>query len=270
MNAMANPYALTDRVAVVTGAARGIGKAIVETFLEADARHVVAVDVLEDELQALAERHERVTAARLDVTDEQGWTDLASTTATTHGRLDILVNNAGILLIGLLQDTDTKAFRRLLDVNVVGTFLGIRAAVPHMQATGGGAIVNLSSVSGVAPNNATGAYGASKFAVRALTRSAAMELGPSGIRVNSVHPGGVDTPMTNPLGLASEEIDKRYGYVPMQRACRPHEVARAILYLASEAGSFCNGTELVVDGGMIAGQFLAGLPGQLKPPETSG
>lgn len=261
---MPNPYALTDRVAIVTGAARGIGKAIVETFLESDARHIVAVDILEDELGKLAADHDRVTAAHLDVTDESGWRELASATAEAQGGVDILVNNAGMLLFGLLEDADPDAFRRLLDVNVVGPFLGIRATAPHMRRNGRGAIINISSVSGMVPNNATGAYGASKFAVRGLTRTAAMELGPRGIRVNSVHPGGVDTPMTNPFGLPREEIDTRYhDFVPMQRVCRPHEVARGVLYLVSEAASFCNGTELVIDGGMVAGQFLAGMPGDL-------
>ncbi len=268
---MPDPYALTEQVAIVTGAARGIGKAIVETLLEADARHVVAVDILDEEIERLAAGQDRVTAAHLDVTDEVGWAELLSTTVEAEGGVDILVNNAGMLLIGLLEDTKPDAFRRLLDVNVVGPFLGIRAAAPYMTKAGSGAIVNISSVSGVAPNNSVGAYGASKFAVRGLTRTAAMELGPRGVRVNSVHPGGVDTPMTNPFNLPREEIDVRYhAFVPMQRACRPHEVARGVLYLASEAASFCNGTELVIDGGMIAGQFLAGMPGELVAPDRSG
>lgn len=264
---MSNPYALTDRVAIVTGAARGIGKAIVGAFLESDIRRVVAVDLLEEELEALAAEDDRITAARLDVTDEAAWGEVVSATAAAHDRVDILVNNAGMLLVGLLEDTDPDAFRRLLDVNVVGTFLGMRAVTPYMKRRRRGAIVNISSVSGIAPNNSTGAYGASKFAVRGLTRTAAMELGPHGIRVNSVHPGGVNTLMTNPFAAPTEEIDKRYHtLVPMQRVCRPHEVARGVLYLASDAGSFCNGTELAIDGGMIAGQFLDGMPGELVPP----
>ena len=266
---MSNPYALTDRIAIVTGAARGIGKAIVEAFLDADARHVVAVDILEEELGKLA-GDERVTAAGLDVTDEDGWRELASATAASHDRIDVLVNNAGMLLFGLLEDTDPDAFRRLLDVNVVGPFLGMRSVFPYMKQGGRGVIVNISSVSGMYPNNFTGAYGASKFAVRGLSRTGAMEFGPQGIRVNSVHPGGVDTPMTNPFGLPREEIDTRYhNLVPMQRVCRPYEVARAVLYLASDAGSFCNGAELAVDGGMVAGQYLPGMPGELVPPDAT-
>lgn len=259
---MSNPYLLSGRVAIVTGAARGIGKAVVEAFVEADAAHVVAADVLQEELNELAEAHARVTAARHDVTDQEGWRKLAADTVAAHGGLDILINNAGILVFNLLEDTPFDEFRRLMDVNVNGVFLGIQAAAVHMKK-GGGVIINTSSVSGVVPNNATGAYGASKFAVRGLTRSAALELGPHGIRVNSVHPGGVNTPMTNPFGQPQEVIDKNYSFVPLQRGCRPEEIARGVLFLASDAGSYCNGAELVMDGGMIAGQYLPGMPGSL-------
>ena len=258
---MKNPYLLTDRVAIVTGAARGIGKAIVEVFLEADIRHLVAADILEEELNALAAAHDRVEAAVLDVTDAAGWRRLADATAAAQGSLDILANNAGILVFGLLQDTSPEDFRRLLEVNVVGALLGMQAVAPHMQRTGRGAIVNTSSVSGISPNNATGAYAASKFAVRGLTRSAALELGPGGIRVNSIHPGGVNTPMTNPFNRPREEIDGDYKFVPLPRACAPDEVARGVLYLASDAASYCNGVELVIDGGMIAGHYFPNLPG---------
>jgi len=258
---MSNPFLLTDRVAIVTGAARGIGKAIVETFIDADVRHVVAADVLEEELDALAAAHDRVTGKPLDITDEAGWRTLVAQTIDTHGSVDILVNNAGVLVFGLLEETSPEDFRRLLEVNVFGTFLGMQAVTPHMKSQGRGVIINTSSVSGIAPNNATGAYGASKFAVRGLTRSAALELGPHGIRVNSVHPGGVNTPMTNPLGQPKDEVDARYTFVPMQRGSEPDEIANGVLYLASDAASYCNGTELVIDGGMIAGQYLPGMPG---------
>ena len=260
---MPAPFLLTDRIAIVTGAARGIGKAIVETFLEAEIGHVVAVDLLEEELNELAKAHSRVSAAVLDVTDEEGWRKLADATVEAQGGLDILINNAGILVFSLLEDTAPEDFRRLLDVNVNGVFLGIRTAVPHMKKRGGGVIINTSSTSGLAPNNATGAYGASKFAVRGLTRSAALELGPHGIRVNSIHPGGVNTPMTNPFGQPQDVIDQNYGFVPLQRGCRPNEIANGVLYLASDAGAYCNGAELVIDGGMTAGQYLPGMPGSL-------
>ena len=260
---MSDLYKLTEQVAIVTGAARGIGKAIVEAFLAADIRHLVAADVLEKELAELAEVDDRVSAAVLDVSDAAGWEKLTADTVAAQGRLDILVNNAGILVFGLLEDTAPDDFRRLLEVNVMGPFLGTRAAVPHMKKAGRGVIVNTASVSGLMPNNATGAYGASKFAVRGLTRSAAMELGPYGIRVNSVHPGGVRTPMTNPFQQTKEEVNARYTWVPLQRGCEAEEIAQGVLFLASDAGGYCTGTELVIDGGMIAGQFLPGMPGAL-------
>ena len=260
---MSNPYSLSGRTAVVTGAAQGIGKAIVEAFLEAGARHVVAADIQEEPLKALAAQHDRVSAAVLDVTDEAGWRALAGETVAAQGGLDILVNNAGILVFGLLEDLPPDDFRRVLEVNVTGVFLGIRAVAKIMKGAGRGAIVNTSSASGISPNNATGAYAASKFALRGLTRSAAMELGPSGVRVNSVHPGGVNTPMTNPFNISDEEFDGRHKFVPMQRGSRPGEIAQGVLYLASDAGSYCNGTELIIDGGMIAGHYFQGLPGAI-------
>lgn len=258
---MSNPYSLSGRTAIVTGAAQGIGKAIVEAFVEAGAGHVVAADIQEEPLQALAAEHDCVRAATLDVTDEAGWQALVAQTAAAQGSVDILVNNAGILVFGLLEDVPVEDFRRLLEINVTGVLLGIQAVAKIMKDTGRGAIVNTSSVSGMSPNNATGAYAASKFALRGLTRSAAMELGPFGVRVNSVHPGGVNTPMTNPFGTTEEEFDRGYQFVPMQRGCRPGEIAQGVLYLASDAGSYCNGTELVIDGGIIAGHYFPGLPG---------
>ena len=261
---MPNPYSLSGRTAIVTGAAQGIGKAIVEAFVEADAQHVVAADIKEEPLQAFAAEHDQVSAAPLDVADEAGWQALVARTVDAQGGVDILVNNAGILVFGLLEDVPVADFRRLLEVNVTGVLLGIQAVAKIMKEAGRGAIVNTSSVSGIVPNNATGAYAASKFAVRGLTRSAAMELGPFGVRVNSVHPGGVNTPMTNPFNNPEEEFDGGYQFVPMLRGCRPGEIAQGVLYLASDAGSYCTGTELVIDGGMIAGLYFEGLPGSLK------
>jgi len=130
-----------------------------------------------------------------------------------------------------------------------------------MKKAGYGAIVNFSSTAAILPNNATGVYGASKYALRGLTRSGALELGPFGIRVNSIHPGGVNTPMTNPDNSPVEEVNQRYQFVPQQRGCEPSEIAASVRFLASEHGSYCNGTELVVDGGMTAGLYFPNLPG---------
>ena len=196
-----------------------------------------------------------------DITDAGGWETLVSQTLSTQDRLDILVNNAGILIFGTLEETDPKDFKRMLEVNVLGAFLGMQAVLPPMKQAKQGAIVNISSVSGVVPSNFIGAYAASKFAVRGLTRAAALEFGLEGIRVNSVHPGGVNTLMTNPTNLDRKEIDAIYHFVPLQRSSQPEEIARGVTYLASDAAAYCNGTELIIDGGMAAGLYFPGLPG---------
>lgn len=258
---MTSTELLGGRTAIVTGAARGIGASVAATFANAGAR-VIATDVLEDQLEATtAELGTSVSAAVLDVADESGWQRIVGDALSETGRIDILVNNAGILAFSPLEDTDPALFRRLLDINVMGSFLGLRAVVPAMKKAGSGSIVNLSSSSAVLPHNATGAYAATKFAIRGLTRTAALELGPHGIRVNCVLPGGVNTPMTNPDNVPAEELAARFRFVPQQRGSEPEEIAAAILFLASDQGSYCNGSELVVDGGMTAGLYVPGMPG---------
>lgn len=258
-------FSLAEKVALVTGAARGIGRAITEAFLAADAQHVVCVDLLEDAL-AQIEQSDRLSTAVLDVTDEAGWKSLVEVTLERHGQIDVLVNNAGILSYGTIADTDPVDFRRVLDVNVTGVFLGMHTVAPHMKARQSGSIVNTSSCSGIVPSNFIGGYAASKFAVRGLTRAAALELGLHGIRVNSIHPGGVNTPMTNPMGDSQEEMDKRLQGVPMQRYAKPAEIARGVVYLSSDAASYCTGTELQIDGGMTAGIYFDNLPGSPQNP----
>ena len=259
---MLHPHSLQERVAVVTGAARGIGRAIVSEFIQAEVQHVVCADLLADELADLQrEFGDRVTTLVHDITDAEGWQALVSQTLSAHGRLDILVNNAGILIFGTLEETAPEDFKRLMEVNVFGAFLGMQAVLPPMKQAKQGAIVNISSVSGVVPSNFVGAYSASKFAVRGLTRVAALEFGLDGIRVNSVHPGGVNTLMTNPMNVDRKEIDAIYNFVPLQRSSQPEEIARGVTYLASDAAAYCNGTELIIDGGMAAGLYFPGLPG---------
>jgi 3alpha(or 20beta)-hydroxysteroid dehydrogenase len=152
-------------------------------------------------------------------------------------------------------------FERVLGVNLVGAFLGIKTVAPHMIARGKGSIVNVSSVDGMKGSNGLAAYGASKWGVRGLTRVAAMELGYKGVRVNSIHPGGVDTVMTNPMGQSRVEVDQRFKMVPLQRVGAPEEVARTTLFLASDESSYVCGAEIAVDGGMLAGQYYFGYPG---------
>lgn len=252
---------LDGQTAIVTGAARGIGAAVVAALADEGAR-VVATDVLQDELQQTADSFDNaVTAATLDVADEQRWHEVVDETIASSGRIDILVNNAGILAFSTIEDTDPTLFRRIVEINLTGSFLGMHAVIPAMKEAGSGAIVNLSSSSALLPHNATGAYAASKSGIRGMTRAAALELGPLGIRVNCVLPGGVNTPMTNPKGLSSKELAARFRFVPQQRGCEPDEIAAAVLYLASAQGSYCNGTELVVDGGLTAGNYIRGMPG---------
>ena len=265
MDTATSPYALTGKVAVVTGAARGIGRAIAQAFVAADAQHVVCADILEDALAEI-EQTPRLSTAVLDVTDEAAWRAVVAATLETQGHIDVLVNNAGILAYGTMADMSPADFRRVLDVNVMGVLLGMQAVIPHMKANGRGSIINTSSASGMLPSNFVGGYAASKYAVRGLTRAAAMELGLHGIRVNSVHPGGVNTQMTNPLGRTQEELDEGYAFASLQRASTPDEIAHGVTYLASDAASYCSGTELVIDGGMTTGLYFSGLPGSPENP----
>jgi 3alpha(or 20beta)-hydroxysteroid dehydrogenase len=249
-------------VAIITGAARGMGAATARLFAAEGARVVIA-DVLEAEGAALA--GELGAAARFhrhDVADEDSWAVLVAETAAHFGGLDILVNNAGVLLMRGLLDTTRPEFERVLAVNLLGTFLGIKAAAPRMIARGGGAIVNISSVDGMKGSNATAAYSASKWGVRGLTKVAAMELAHRGVRVNSIHPGGIRTPMTLRAGAEAEAaLKKFYRGVPLGRIGQPEEVARVTLFLASDEASYVCGAEIVVDGGMIIGPYYMSQPG---------
>ncbi|TMM46947.1 SDR family NAD(P)-dependent oxidoreductase [Colwellia ponticola] len=258
---MKNSVTLDHKVAIVTGAARGIGKAICQVFVDAGMT-VIATDILTQELNEMAlALGKAVTPVTHDVTDQKQWQALVDMTLSKHGNIDILVNNAGILLFSTLETTDVEKFRQLIDINLTGTFLGLHSVIPSMKKAGSGAIVNISSASSILPNNGTSAYAASKYAVRGLTRTAALELGPFGIRVNSVHPGAVNTPMTNPQGLSGDALNSRFTFIPQQRGCEPEEVANMVQFLISEKASYCNGAEMVIDGGLTAGQYYYGVPG---------
>jgi len=179
----------------------------------------------------------------------------------------VLVNNAGVLLMRGLLDTSREDFERVLGVNLLGTFLGIRSAAPHLIERGGGAIVNISSVDGMKGSNSTSAYSASKWGVRGLTKVAAMELGHRGVRVNSVHPGGINTAMTSRAGADIQAATQRYfkATVPLGRMGEPEEVAPIILFLASDEASYVCGAEITVDGGMVIGPYYPGQPGAPAP-----
>jgi 3alpha(or 20beta)-hydroxysteroid dehydrogenase len=253
---------LAGKVAIVTGAARGIGAATAEMFARQGANVVVA-DKRHDLGEATAQRiakhaaDEGAGAARfvpLDVTSEDDWRVALARTVEEFGGVDVLVNNAGIIRVAPLLDCDLATFRAVVDTNLVGAFLGMRAVAGPMTARGGGSIVNFSSPQGVEGRYGMPAYTASKFAVRGLTKTAAMELGPLGIRVNTVVPGPTRTAMTARKGWQDADYDAAYGGYPLGRMAVPEEIAAVCLFLASDDASFCTGADFVADGGVTAGK----------------
>ena len=242
---------LDGKVAIITGGARGQGAAEGRLFAAEGAR-VVLADVLDDEGRAVAD--EIGDAARyvhLDVTDEARWQAAVEAAEAAFGPVTVLVNNAGILHFRTLDKTTLEDFDRVLRVNVHGVFLGMKAVTPSMVRAGGGSIVNISSTAGLQGLPHLGAYVASKWAVRGLTKTAAIDLGTRGIRVNSVHPGGIDTPM-----IAGTSGDAPfYKRLPVPRMGSADEAARAVLFLASDDASYISGAELAVDGGATCGDL---------------
>ncbi len=243
---------LDGKVALITGAARGMGAATARLFA-AEGALVVLGDVLADVKDVAVELgEERALAVTLDVTDEQAWRDAVAAAEERFGRLDILVNNAGVLLMDELGKTTSDTYRKVNDVNAFGCFLGMRECQPALTRAGGGSIVNLSSVEGLGGNRFLVAYTGSKFAVRGMTKAAAIELAADGIRVNSVHPGGIDTPMVRHFIPNDKDMAWMGRQVPMARPGLPEEVAQAVAFLASDAASYITGAELAVDGGATA------------------
>ncbi|HKD69561.1 MAG TPA: glucose 1-dehydrogenase [Candidatus Binataceae bacterium] len=252
---------LQDKVAIVTGGARGMGEATSRIFA-AEGAQVIIADVLDREGEKLArELGDAAQFQHHDVTDEESWRGLVAETKRRWGRIDVLVNNAGVVLFRTLLDTEKSEFEKVLGINLVGTFLGIKSVAPAMIAHKKGSIINISSVDGMKGCNALGAYAASKWGVRGLTKVAAMELGFQGIRVNSIHPGGINTSMGNPAGSSIAEANQAYTGQPIQRIGGPEEVARTTLFLASDDASYICGAEIAVDGGMTIGRYQEMLPG---------
>jgi 3alpha(or 20beta)-hydroxysteroid dehydrogenase len=249
---------LEGKVAVISGAARGMGKAEALLFAEEGAR-VVVCDFRDDEGKAVAESiGASARYQHLDVTREEDWAAAVAETEAAFGRLDVLVNNAGIGDGAPLAEMTLESYRRVTEVNQTGVFLGMRAVVEPMTRAGRGSIVNISSIDGMIGMELCLAYVASKWAVRGMTKTAARELGPRGIRVNSIHPGFIHT------HLAVEEESQLAGVhalldahtarlAPMGRAGKPEEIARLALFLASEESSYSTGSEFIADGGLISG-----------------
>lgn len=249
---------LDGKVALISGGARGQGEAEVRLFA-AEGAKVVFGDVLHDEGEAVvADVGPNAHYIPLDVTDPGAWQKAVDETISLYGPPNVLVNNAGILLFGVsMVDTSLDDYMRVINVNQVGVFLGMKHTVPAMIEAGGGSIVNISSTNGIAGYGGTVAYTASKFAVRGMTKNAALELGQHGIRVNSIHPGGVDTAMTAPdtLGdaISDEDREATFAMLPLGRVGQPEEIARLAVYLASDESSYSTGAEFIADGGMLAG-----------------
>jgi 3alpha(or 20beta)-hydroxysteroid dehydrogenase len=250
---------LDGKVAIVTGAARGTGAGIVAAFAREGAR-IVACDVLDDRGTEVAGAH-GATYRHLDVTDEAGWSALVEEVRAEHGGLDILVNNAAVLHLQTLVDTTRADFERLLQVNTIGPFLATKACVPLLIERGGGSIVNVGSVDSISGTPCTAAYTSSKFALRGLTKVTALEHGKHGVRCNIVCPGGGNPEMVMEAfsrtgaalpGAAAPGPPDR----PIARRGTAEDFAMAVVYFASDESSFCSGTELVIDGGHHAGQFL--------------
>jgi 3alpha(or 20beta)-hydroxysteroid dehydrogenase len=245
---------MIDKVVLISGAARGIGAAIA-TRLHGEGAKVVLGDLLDDEGGATAERiGSGAIYVHLDVTSREDWEAAVNTAVETFGGFHILVNNAGIVNFAPIEDYTREQWDAVIAVNLTGTFNGIKASVPFLKQGRGGAIINISSIAGIRGYEGIAGYSASKFGVRGLTKSAAVDLGRYGIRVNSVHPGVITTPMTEGLPLDMSRT-------PLNRVGHPGEVADLVLYLASDESQFVTGAEFVIDGGDTAGT--------VTPPKTS-
>lgn len=253
---MNGAHRLQDRIALVTGAGSGIGEACARLFARHGARVIVS-DFRPDAGRAVArDIGERAMFRELDVRSLEGWDTLVTEAIRDFGGLDILVNNAGTGTGGGIERETPDEHRRVLDVNVTGVWAGIRAAVAAFDARGGGSIVNISSIDGLVGVEGLSTYVASKFAVTGLTRSLALELGPRNIRVNSVHPGIIETPMVaRNTGKSMQRLRNAIARQPIPRMGRPEEIADAALFFASDESSYCTGASLVVDGGHIAGPY---------------
>lgn len=242
---------LAGKVAIITGGSRGQGAAHAKRFISEGAK-VMITDILEEEGKALAEElGENARFMVHDVRKEDRWKEVVAETEAAFGPVNILINNAGIVAMNEIENQTEEEYRRVIDINQVSVFLGMKSVISSMKKTEGGSIVNISSINGLRGAPGTSAYDSSKFAVRGMTKSAAMEFAKYGIRVNSVHPGAIDTPMIA-FEDAKEQIDMLIQTIPLQRVGDPDEVSKLIVYLASDDSSYCTGSEFVIDGGVTA------------------
>ena len=251
---------LDGKVALVTGAARGLGAATVR-LMAAEGARVVFGDVLREEGEALAaEIGDAAAFMPMDVTKQSDW-DAAIALAEGFGPLNVLVNNAAVVHMAALTETTDEDYLRVFKINQFGTFLGIRSVVDPMKAAGSGSIINVSSIDGLHSAAGLSAYSSTKWAVRGLTKNAAIELGQYGIRVNSVHPGGMYTVMGGAERMSIEELNENtYSRFPIPRVGHAEEVAQVILFLATDEASYSTGSEFVADGGWFTGMRNPNMP----------
>ena len=250
---------LDGKVALITGGSRGQGAAEGALFV-AEGGRVVLADVRDELGEALAaELGEAAVYQHLDVRSEADWEAAVATAVERFGRLDILINNAGIVHAQPLEEMSRETYMEVIEINQVGVFLGMRAVTPAMRDSGGGSIVNISSNAGLEGVSGVIGYVASKWAVRGMTKTAALELGQYGIRVNSVHPGGVDTPMLEQDDFEVVDQNAVFAAQPIPRIGQPEEIAKMVLFLASDDSSYSTGAEFLADGGMMAGHASSGV-----------
>jgi 3alpha(or 20beta)-hydroxysteroid dehydrogenase len=220
----------------------------------AEGAHIVIADVLEQDGRSLAdELGEHAIFSRLDVTSDADWAATVVAAENAFGPVSVLVNNAGIVRFGTIAETEPKAWRQVIEINLTGTYLGMRAVVPSMRKAGGGAIVNISAAAGMIGTPGVGAYGASKWGVRGLTKTAALELARDNIRVNSIHPGNVRTPMVARSDAAAVGAGAAQE-LAIPRIAEPEEITRLVLFVASDDASFSTGSEFIADGGQLLGR----------------
>lgn len=247
---------LEGKVALISGSARGQGEAEARRFVAEGAK--VAITDLRDVLgeQLAAELGPDTFYQKLDVTREDDWDAAVAATLERFGKLDILVNNAGIGAFGTLEGLDLKTHHEMTDINLHGVYLGMRAAKAALVSTGNGAIVNISSIDGIVGVLGMTSYSGTKFAVTGMTRSAAIELGPLGVRVNSIHPGVINSPMVQEAPPETRgRLDRLMDMQPIKRMGEPDEIASLALFLASDEASYITGAQFVIDGGHLAGPW---------------
>jgi 3alpha(or 20beta)-hydroxysteroid dehydrogenase len=247
-----------NRTVIVTGGARGMGASHARGFV-AEGANVVIADVLEEEGRKLAhELGDRAIFSRLDVTSDRDWAATVAAAEDAFGPVSVLINNAGIVRFGVIEATEPAVWRQVMEINVTGAYLGIRAVASSMRKAGGGAIVNISSGAGFTATFGLAAYVASKWAVRGLTKTAALELGRDNIRVNSIHPGAIRTPILaahapDAAAMAATMAGAGVGSSAIPRIAEPDEITRMVLFVASDDASFSTGSEFIADGGLLLG-----------------